>query len=97
MVSLTSQTFKVEVNADSDYAPRAARRVILNSDDLKAAKLCTGDVVALSSVDNSGSTKVGFNCLHYPCATLVSSLFDLLLIEICGGCCVALPRVASRE
>ncbi|PPR06044.1 hypothetical protein CVT26_007490 [Gymnopilus dilepis] len=57
MTSLLSKTFKVEVNADSDYAPRAARRVILNSDFLKAAKLCTGDLVALSSVDNSGSTK----------------------------------------
>jgi AAA family ATPase len=49
-----SRTFAVQLNEDSEHIPRAARRVIFNSDFLKAAKLCTGDIVALSSDDNSG-------------------------------------------
>ncbi|KDR77600.1 hypothetical protein GALMADRAFT_245748 [Galerina marginata CBS 339.88] len=57
MASVMSKTFKVEVNEGSEYIPRAGRRLIFNADFLKAAKLCTGDVVALSSVDNSGSGK----------------------------------------
>lgn len=48
-----SRTFTVQLNDNSEHIPRAARRVIFNPDFLKAAKLCTGDVVALSSAENS--------------------------------------------
>ncbi|KAF8959182.1 P-loop containing nucleoside triphosphate hydrolase protein [Flammula alnicola] len=57
MASIMSKTFKVEVHEGSENIPRAARRLIFNSDFLKTAKLCTGDIVALSSGDNSGSRK----------------------------------------
>jgi len=64
-----SRTFTVQLNDNSEHIPRAARRVIFNSDFLKAAKLCTGDVVALSSAENS-EKKVGIKfpdlaSLHY--------------------------------
>jgi len=56
------RTFTVELNDNSEHIPRAARRVIFNHDFLKAAKLCTGDVVALSSGENS-EKKVEINLL----------------------------------
>ncbi|KIM36568.1 hypothetical protein M413DRAFT_449106 [Hebeloma cylindrosporum] len=52
-----SRTFTVQLNDNSEHIPRAARRVIFNPDFLKAAKLCTGDVVALSSEENSAKKK----------------------------------------
>ncbi|KAF8187739.1 AAA family ATPase [Pholiota molesta] len=55
MASLMSKTFKIELHEGSENIPRAARRLIFNSDFLKSAKLCTGDIVALSSADNSSS------------------------------------------
>lgn len=50
-----SKTFKIELHEGAENVPRAARRLIFNSDFLKSAKLCTGDIVALSSGDNSSS------------------------------------------
>ncbi|KAF9473994.1 AAA-domain-containing protein [Pholiota conissans] len=57
MASILSKTFKIELHEGSENIPRAARRLIFNSDFLKAAKLCTGDIVAISSGDNSDSKK----------------------------------------
>lgn len=52
-MATTTTIFTVELNVDSDEntPPRAARRLIFNADFLKAAKLCTGDTVILSSVN----------------------------------------------
>ena len=52
-MATTTTIFTVELNVDSDEntLPRAARRLIFNADFLKAAKLCTGDTVILSSVN----------------------------------------------
>jgi hypothetical protein len=46
-----ASTFTVELNEGSEDTSRAARRLILNSDYLKAARLCTGDIVILSNGD----------------------------------------------
>lgn len=79
-----SRTFTVQLNDNSEHIPRAARRVIFNPDFLKAAKLCTGDVVALSSGENSAK-KVGINFLIL--LVLTDATF---LIEVCSGGCVAI-------
>lgn len=60
MSAILSKIFKVQVTEGAEYVPRAARRVIFNSDLLKAAKLCTGDIIAICSAD---SGKVGFSRL----------------------------------
>ncbi|KAH9480068.1 ATPase family gene 2 protein [Psilocybe cubensis] len=57
MSTLLSKTFNVEVTEGIEYVPRAARRVIFNSDFLKAAKLCTGDIIAICKADDHGSRK----------------------------------------
>ncbi|KAF8875657.1 P-loop containing nucleoside triphosphate hydrolase protein [Infundibulicybe gibba] len=57
MASITSRKFIVEKCDNAETIPRAARRVIFSADFLKATKLCTGDVIALSREDNAGSWK----------------------------------------
>ncbi|KAK0183804.1 AAA family ATPase [Armillaria mellea] len=51
MASIASKTFRIELSDTQDYAYHAVRRVILHPEVLKTVKLCTGDVVALSSGD----------------------------------------------
>ncbi|KAF4621779.1 hypothetical protein D9613_012097 [Agrocybe pediades] len=51
MSAILSKTFKVQVTQFSEHIPRASRRVILNSDLLKSARLCTGDIIAIYSAD----------------------------------------------
>ncbi|KAF8148250.1 AAA family ATPase [Crassisporium funariophilum] len=53
MATVMSKTFTIELSEGSEIIPRAARRLIFNSDFLKAAKLCTGDIVALTGGDKS--------------------------------------------
>jgi AAA family ATPase len=43
----------------SDCTSRATRRVVLNADVLKAAKLSTGDVIAISVRDSKRDFAVG--------------------------------------
>ncbi|TFK38925.1 P-loop containing nucleoside triphosphate hydrolase protein [Crucibulum laeve] len=57
MSTFSTKKFVVEFYEGLENPYRAARRVIFNSDVLKAAKLCTGDIVALSKGDISGSSK----------------------------------------
>ncbi|KAF8073388.1 P-loop containing nucleoside triphosphate hydrolase protein [Lyophyllum atratum] len=57
MASISSRRFTVESDDSSEHVPRAARRVIFNADMLKSAKLCTGDIIALSHGDNTSSRK----------------------------------------
>lgn len=49
MASITSRTFTVGLSNASDSTSRAARRVIINAEILKAAKLYAGDVLTLSA------------------------------------------------
>lgn len=49
MASLSSKTFIVGIPNVSDSAFRAARRLIINAEVLKAAKIYAGDVLALSA------------------------------------------------
>ncbi|EMD39468.1 hypothetical protein CERSUDRAFT_111775 [Gelatoporia subvermispora B] len=49
MASISSRTFTVQAAHGSETVARAARRVIVNAEILKGARLCAGDVVALSA------------------------------------------------
>lgn len=78
MAALQSSTFTVELNEDSENILRAARRLIFNADYLKAAKLCTGDIVVLSNGDMSSTVR--FYSLN-----LRAALGDIALNYICQG------------
>lgn len=67
MAAITSRTFTVKLSNGSE--PRAARRVVINSDALKIAKLSTGELVVLTSGVDSSSK----------CVEPVSSMPLLLL------------------
>jgi AAA family ATPase len=56
MSSMLSKNFIIGLANSPEPTPRAARRVIINADVVKAVKLCAGDVIALS--DNDENTKV---------------------------------------
>ncbi|KAI0783501.1 AAA family ATPase [Abortiporus biennis] len=53
MASITAKVFTLQLADEIDNGSRAARRVIINSDLLKSAKICAGDIVALSKPDSS--------------------------------------------
>ena len=57
MSLISSRRFTVESDNALEYAPRAARRLILNADVLKSNKVCAGDIVAISN--GSKLLKVG--------------------------------------
>ncbi|EPQ54885.1 AAA-domain-containing protein [Gloeophyllum trabeum ATCC 11539] len=56
MSSLSSRPFTVSL-AEPAEAPRGARRVIIHADVLKTAKICAGDVLALSPLDPPAGAK----------------------------------------
>lgn len=59
MSPLASKKFVIALSDSSESSlPRASRRIIINADVAKAAKLCAGDVVALSSSGRSNSLTV---------------------------------------
>jgi len=68
----TTKIFTAELNQSSEHLPRAARRIVVNSEFLKASKLSTGDLVALSSVETSGSRNLQVNSYYalYPSSKL---------------------------
>ncbi|KAI0927661.1 hypothetical protein AcV5_008138 [Taiwanofungus camphoratus] len=57
MTSISSRPFSVGLADASDVASRAARRVIVNAETLKGAKVCAGDLLSLSA---AGSQKKAF-------------------------------------
>jgi len=59
MSLLSSKRFVVEVVDSSETTARASRRLIVNADIVKAAKLFAGDVIALSDYDDAKDVKVG--------------------------------------
>ena len=63
MATVESSTFTVELNEGSENITRAARRVIFNSDLLKAAKMSTGDIVILSNGDMTSTVRFLFSPL----------------------------------
>ncbi|KAJ3515828.1 hypothetical protein NLJ89_g1506 [Agrocybe chaxingu] len=90
MTAIMSKTFTVKVNEGSENQPRAVRRVIFNSEFLKYAKLCTGDIVALSSGDSSASKKdfavgVVWPSLDLPQGTILISTSLLLTAGLAVG------------
>lgn len=58
MSSISSRNFTVKVVDALETEPRAVRRVICNADILKVAKICAGDIVALSSGSTLPTGKV---------------------------------------
>jgi len=67
--TIASKIFTAELNESSEHLPRAARRIVVNSEFLKASKLFTGDLVALSSVETSGLQVNSYYAL-YPSSKL---------------------------
>ncbi|KAK0201465.1 AAA family ATPase [Desarmillaria ectypa] len=67
MSSIASKTFRIELSDTQHYAYHAARRVILHPEVLKTVKLCTGDVVALSSGDTLDIVKDFAVGIVWPC------------------------------
>jgi len=65
MATLQSNTFTVELNKGSENISRAARRLIFNADVLKAAKVCTGDVVILSNGDMSTTVRFSYSLIVF--------------------------------
>ena len=55
---MSPPSFTVSLSEVADGESRKAKRVIIHTDNLKSLKLCSGDVVALSQVDNGSSEKV---------------------------------------
>jgi len=84
---MASRTFTVRLSNSSE--PRAARRVLFNSDVLKAAKLSTGELVALTG--EVASDAVG-TMLWIPAFLLIESP-----IEICCWDCLAISGHSSRR
>lgn len=60
MSSLSSRPFTVFL-AEPAEARRGGRRVIIHADVLKAAKICAGDVLALSPLDPPAGAKTAFS------------------------------------
>ena len=50
--------FTVSLSEATEGESRSAKRVIVHPDSLKTLRLCSGDVVALSPVDNGNAKKV---------------------------------------
>lgn len=59
MSSFSSKNFTAKLSDSGELPPRAARRVVINADIAKAAKLCAGDAIALAEADKTQGSKVG--------------------------------------
>ncbi|RDX44132.1 AAA family ATPase [Lentinus brumalis] len=59
MATLTSRTFTVHIFDASEPVSRTSRRIVLNPDILKQAKLYAGDVIAVTSSQSSKALAVG--------------------------------------
>lgn len=55
---MTVPRFTVSLSEALEGESRSAKRVIVHPDSLKALKLCSGDVIALSQGDNGSAKKV---------------------------------------
>ena len=58
MPSFSSKKFIAKVSDSGELPPRAARRVFINADIAKTAKLCAGDVMALAESDKTHGSNV---------------------------------------
>lgn len=101
MASLVSKKFVIGLANFSEPTHRAARRVIINADVVKAVKLCAGDVVALSDSDNVDNTKVSTQwfqrfCLRETLHSHVVPESDHLIGLRCGNR-MALPRCVTGQ
>ncbi|KAF8916979.1 AAA family ATPase [Mucidula mucida] len=68
MTAISSRSFQVELSDLKETVYHAARRLILHPEVLKAVKICTGDVVALSNGDNLDIVKDFAIGIIWPCA-----------------------------
>jgi hypothetical protein len=91
MAAITSRTFTVKLSKCSE--PRAARRVIFNSDVLKVTKLSTGELVVLSGgVGSSNGVEAVGPMLWIPPFLLIEHP-----IEICCWDRLAISGHPSRR
>ncbi len=70
MSLLAAREFAAAVHDVSGSSSRAARRVVLNADLLKAAKICAGDVVAIESVASDHKVRQMFGFLYVQLITI---------------------------
>ncbi|KAI0687036.1 AAA family ATPase [Earliella scabrosa] len=59
MAAISSKRFTIEEHASNEPISRASRRIVINADVLKQAKLYAGDVVAISPVESPSNIAVG--------------------------------------
>ena len=64
MAAFAGRKFTVDISNPTEPISRASRRLIINSDVLKQAKVYAGDVLAISSTE---SPKVRLLCLAFSC------------------------------
>jgi hypothetical protein len=95
MSSLSSRQFEVVLADISEISFRAARRVILHADVLRAAKMCAGDIVALSRTINATTEKVLTAINFFAFMTSHINLPERICLGICCGHCVAISGSAS--
>ena len=75
MAALSTKLFKVELADPSCFASRAARRVVINAEILRACKVAAGDVVRVTAFQNEPSVRV-FLTSHSSC--LLTNTFFLV-------------------
>ncbi|KAF4580724.1 AAA+-type ATPase [Pleurotus pulmonarius] len=73
MASALTKSFTVSLHEGLETVHRAARRVICNTEFLKAAKLSAGDVIAIAGGSDLTPEKVGAQARIYPLAGPSSS------------------------
>lgn len=57
-MSFSSKKFIAKLSDSGELPPRAVRRVFINADIAKDAKLCAGDAIALVESDMTHGSKV---------------------------------------
>jgi len=57
MNPISAKKFSIEISDSSECLARASRRIVINAEQLKAAKLFTGDIIAISPWDSSSKVR----------------------------------------
>ncbi|KZT12250.1 AAA family ATPase [Laetiporus sulphureus 93-53] len=100
MSLLAAREFTAAVHDVSGSSSRAARRVVLNADLLKAAKVCAGDVLAIESVASDHKTfAVGIAWPSYEISqdSVLASSSLLLTAHVPEGSKVKVIPLNSRK
>lgn len=91
MSLFSSKKFIAKLADSGELPPRAARRVYINADAAKTARLCAGDAIALADADKAHGSKVRIlNSFEY-------WLDSHSLIGFCRWHRVAFPRIIAKQ